>query len=310
LDLNRQRVILPAILVLLGAACYGVLSPMIKLAMADGWTVRPLTFMQILCGGAFLWIILLVKHRFRPSLKFSAAVWIRLILIGVIGLSLTTVFFNRALDRLDASLAIVLLFQFAWITILLDCIRRKRWPRRHEWISALLIVAGTLLASRLAEDGLGAMDPAGIAFGLLSAVSYSMFFVLSGDLPHEMEPFAKSSVMAAASLFFVLAVQGTGLGAAAGSGSVPLVVWGVILGLLGTALPTVFMTAGIPHVGPGLAALLGSFELPIAVLVARLLLGEPLSWLQGAGILLILGGIVAANDRMSHSAAAGPGSGE
>ena len=302
--------ILPAILVLLGAACYGVLSPLIKLAMADGWTVRPLTFMQILCGGAFLWIILLVKHRFRPAFRFPASVWIRLILTGFIGLSLTTVLFNRALDRLDASLAIVLLFQFAWITILLDCIRRKRRPRRHEWISVLLIVAGTLLASRLAEDGTGSMDPAGIALGLLSAVSYSIFFVLSGDLPQDMEPISKSSVMAAASLLFVLSVQGTGLGAAAGSGSVPLFVWGVILGLIGTALPTVLLMAGIPHVGSGLAALLGSFELPIAVLAARLMLGEPLSWLQGAGILLILGGIVAANGRMSHSAAAGPGSGE
>lgn len=306
----RNRVFMSAILVLLGAASYGVLSPTVKLAMADGWNVRPLTFMQILCGGALLWIILLIKHRFRLSLKFQTAVWIRLILIGVIGLSLTTVFFNRALDRLDASLAIVLLFQFAWITILLDCIRRKSWPRRHEWISVALIVAGTVLASRLTEEGLRSMDPAGIALGLLSAVSYSMFFFLSGDLPHDLEPFAKSSVMAAASLLFVLAVQGTGLGEAAGSGSVPLVVWGVILGLLGTALPTVLMTAGIPHVGPGLAALLGSFELPIAVLAARLMLGEPLSWLQGAGILLILGGIVAANGRLADSAAAGPGSGE
>jgi drug/metabolite transporter (DMT)-like permease len=302
--------ILYVLFILLGAASYGLMSPFVKMAMADGWNVRPLTFMQVICGTVLLWIIFLARHRFRPQLNFKPMVWIWLILIGISGLSLTTILFNNALDRLDASLSIVLLFQFTWITILLECIRMKRWPKRHEWISVMLVLAGTLLAARLAEDGLGRMDPAGIVLGLLSAVSYSLFFFLSSYLPPDLDPLAKSSVMAAVSLLFILSVQGTGLGPEAGFGSIPLVAWGILLGLLGTALPTVFMNAGIPKVGAGLAALLGSFELPIAVLAANLLLGEPLSWLQGAGILLILGGILSANGRETASAASGPGSGE
>jgi drug/metabolite transporter (DMT)-like permease len=102
------------------------------------------------------------------------------------------------------------------------------------------------------------------------------------------------------SVTFVVLVQGTGT--FAGSGTVPIYVWGVLLGILGTVLPIVCFNAGIPRIGGGLAALLGSLELPVAVLVAYLLLGEPLSWWQGAGIALILAGIVAAEGRQETSA--------
>lgn len=308
--MKKNKLIIYSLLILLGAASYGLMSPVVKMAIEDGWNVKSLTFMQVLWGAVFLWILLLVQSRFRPALRFKASVWIRLVAIGVFGLSLTTMMYNLSLERLDASLSIVLLFQFTWITILLECIRTKRWPARREWTSMLLVFAGTMLAVGLLEKDLGEMDLVGILFGLLSAVSYSLFFFLSGLLPPSLEPFAKSSVMAAACLVFVLAVQGTGLGPAAGSGSIPLVMWGVILGFLGTAFPTACMNAGIPMVGAGLAALLGSFELPVSVLAAGLMLGEPLSWWQGAGILLILAGILAARNREEGTAASRPGSEE
>ncbi len=309
-NLKNNQSIIYVIMILMGAASYGMLSPIVKLAIGDGWSIKALTFVQVLSGAVFLWAIMLVQSRFRPALKLRPSVWMQLVVVGIIGLSLTTVLLNYALERLDASLTIVLLFQFSWITILLECIRKKRLPTRHEWTATLFIFLGTLLAVGLLERELGELDPVGILLGLLSAISYSLFFFLSGFLPQSLEPFAKSSVMAAASLVFVLALQGTGLGATVGSGSVPLVVWGVILGLFGTAIPTVFLNVGIPKVGAGLSALLGSFELPVSVLAAHLMLGEPLSWWQGAGIALILAGILAARNREEGTVASRPGSEE
>lgn len=308
--LDKNKSFVYVLLILLGAASYGMLSPIVKLAIQDGWNVKALTFVQVLSGAVFLWMIMLIQSRLRPALKLKPTVWLRLAAVGIFGLSLTTVMFNETLARLDASLSIVLLFQFTWITILLECIRTKRWPTRHEWTAALLIFTGTLFAVGLLERELGDLNAAGVMYGLLSAISYSLFFFLSGFLPQTLEPFAKSSVMAASSLVFVLALQGTGLGALAGSGSVPLVVWGVIMGLLGTVLPTVCMNVGIPKAGAGLAALLGSFELPVSVLAAKLMLGEPLSWWQGAGIALILAGILAARNRQEGTVAPRPGSEE
>jgi len=307
--MNRGKHIAAALLVLLGAASYGLMSPIVKSAIADGWDVRALTFAQVLGGALMLWALLLIRGKFRISLKMSRGVWLLLAAIGIAGLSLTTMFFNQTLSRLDASLAIVLLFQYTWITIFLESIRARRWPESREWLAMLLIVAGTVLAVGILERNIGHWDGTGLLFGLLSAVSYSLFFFLSGFLPPALEPLAKSTVMATASLAFIGVAQGTGSFAAEGA-AVPLVVWGLLLGLLGIALPTMCFNTGIPRIGAGLAALLGSLELPVAVLAAYVILGEPLSWWQGAGVALIVAGILAAQHRRGETAAARPGSGE
>ena len=291
--MQRSGRAVAALLVLLGASSYGVMSPIVKSAIADGWDVRALTFVQVLGGAVMLWALLLLRNRFRPALALKRSLWLLLIAIGIAGLSLTTLLYNQALARLDASLAIVLLFQYTWITIVLESVRAKRWPAPGKWLASLLIVAGTVLAVGMPEGNLAQWDAVGLILGLLSAVSYSLFFFLSGFLPRSLEPLVKSTVMATASLAFIGLVQGVGT-LAAPEASVPLAVWGLLLGLLGIALPSVCFNAGIPRTGPGLASLLGSLELPVAILAAYAILGEPFSWRQGAGVALIVAGILAA----------------
>ncbi|WP_276358028.1 EamA family transporter [Cohnella caldifontis] len=308
--MNTYRNGIAALLVMLGAASYGLMTPVVKMAVADGWGPGALSFAQIVSGTAMLLIVWLIRFRLRPSLRMKPGTWIRLAFIGICGLSLTTVFYNEALARLDASLAVVLLFQYTWITILLESIRAKRWPTRQEAVASVLIFAGTLLAAGLIEQGIGRLDVEGLLFGLLSALTYSLFFFLSGSLPSSQEPYTKSSVMALSSLAFISVMHGAGTGGPAGSGSVPIAVWGFLLGLLGSALPAICFNAGIPRIGPGLAALLGALELPIAVLASFALLGEPLTWVQGFGVVLLLAGIVAAQSRMGEKAGNRPGSEE
>ncbi|TJY42926.1 DMT family transporter [Cohnella pontilimi] len=286
------------LLVLIGATSYGLLSPVFKMAEADGWNVKSITYLQVLSGTLLLWLIFAFKGSLQ-GLKIQPVTLLKLVITGICGLSLTTVFYNQTLSRLDASLSIVLLFQYAWITILLESLRLRRWPAGRQWLAVALIFAGTLFAAGLLERDPGRLDGWGIIYGLLSAVTYGLFFFLSSYLPQTLEPIAKSAIMATASIVFITAIQGAG--SFAGSGSVPIYVWGVLLGILGTVVPTICFNSGIPRIGAGLSALLGSLELPVAVLAAAVLLGEPLSWWQGAGILLILAGILAAERRQDSS---------
>jgi drug/metabolite transporter (DMT)-like permease len=294
---GTKKPVLAIALVLIGAASYGLLSAVFKLAVADGWSVKHLTFQQVFFGAALLWLALGVS-RLRGSKRALAGTWkawLMLIVIGVVGMSLTTVFYNESLSLLDASLGIVLLFQFTWITILLESIRNRRWPSRQEWIAVLCIAIGTLLAVGIFQDDLSRLDGWGVLFGLLSAVTYSLFFFLSGFLPQQLDPIGKSAIMSTASLLFVMLLQSqTNV---ADSFNMSLMGWGLLLGFLGTAFPFVCFNYGIPKVGSGLAALLGSMELPAAVIAAFVLLGEPLTLGQGAGIVLIIAGIAAAQHK-------------
>jgi drug/metabolite transporter (DMT)-like permease len=107
-----------------------------------------------------------------------------------------------------------------------------------------------------------------------------------------MHPFLKSAVMLTVTLPFVylLFPPQTYLQHA----SWPLAFWGLLLGTLGQVIPTITMNIGIPRIGSSLAALLGSMELPVAVVAAFFIVKEPVGSVQWLGMLLILSGIVTA----------------
>ncbi|MBW7476277.1 DMT family transporter [Paenibacillus oenotherae] len=276
--------------VLLGASSYGFLSPFIKEAYDAGFTFEQVTLYQTGIGTLLLWIIALVRIKWWRN-PFRGP-WIKLAVIGIVGLMLTTILYNRALERLDASLAIVLLFQFTWITILLDSIRRRTWPGKFRIIAIIVVMAGTLLAVGLLEAKVANMDAAGVAFGLLAAVTYSLFLWLTGLVQEEMDPVIKSAVMMSAGFLLVALLYGSKAVHDGADGS--LLGWGLLLGVLGQVIPTILFNIGIPTVGSSLAALLGSMELPVAAIAAWLILGEYLSGWKVAGIALILAGIVIA----------------
>jgi drug/metabolite transporter (DMT)-like permease len=294
---STRNSFLSILLVLAGAASYGLLAPLFKLAVQDGLGVAGLTCVQVLSGAVLLWAAVGLGRRRRKAgaLAETWQAWLKLAIIGIAGLSLTTVFYNEALSRLDASLGIVLLFQFTWITILLESIRRRQWPSKPELVALLCIAVGTVLAVGLLEQDLSRADGVGVLLGLLSAITYSLFFFLTGFLPVQLDPMAKSAVMSTASFLFVLLLHFPAL---AGEGlSIGLFGWGTLLGIVGTAFPFFCFNYGIPRLGGGMAALLGSMELPAAIIAAYFLLGEPLTLWQGAGVALILAGIRAAQGK-------------
>jgi drug/metabolite transporter (DMT)-like permease len=77
--------------------------------------------------------------------------------------------------------------------------------------------------------------------------------------------------------------------------------YGFYLGLLGVVLPPILFTIGMPHIGPGLGTILTSAELPIAVILSALVLTEHVSMSQWLGVVLIFGGIIAGNLKITKN---------
>ncbi len=282
---------LAILLVLAGASSYGLLSPVIKIAYEQGWSDQQITAAQMTYSAAFLWLLSILRPS-RLRNPFGEP-WVKLGLVGTFGLAATTVLMNAALTELSATLAVVLLFQFTWITMLMEAALLRRWPVRRQWAAAAVIWVGTLLAVGLSFGALKATSMSGLGFGLGSAVSYSVFLVFAGRVQTRMHAVQTSAVMLTAALPFVYLIYAPG----------PLLVredfaallgWGLVLGLLGSIIPTVFFTMGIPKIGSSLAAVLGSVELPVAVVAALLIVGENVHGLQWLGIALIISGMAIA----------------
>ncbi|EFM11445.1 protein of unknown function DUF6 transmembrane [Paenibacillus curdlanolyticus YK9] len=287
---------LAVLFVLLGASSYGFLSPIVKLTYDQGYTFEQITVHQVGIGAILLWIMVLLRRDVWSN-PFRGP-WIKLASIGIFGMGATTILYNLALARLDASLAIVLLFQFTWITILIDSIWNRKWPNRWHWIAIAIVLAGTVLAVGVTSDGIDRLASIGTVYGLLSAITYSLFLWLTGRVDTAGDPVIKSAFITTASLVLVVVLYGWHAGA--GERELQMAGIGLVLGTLGQVFPTVLFSIGIPRIGSSLASMLGSIELPVAACAAWLIAGERISMWQTFGIVLILCGIVVAERRSGN----------
>ncbi|WP_049868860.1 EamA family transporter [Paenibacillus sp. D9] len=293
--LAREGYWTSVLLVLLGASSYGLMSPLIKHVYGFGYTFSQVVVHQLAAGTAMLWIVAAAAGKRRGASlrpRLSMGQWAGLALIGTAGLAMTTVLYNQALQGLKASFAIVLLFQFTWITIALDSIWSRRLPGWGRLGCVAVILAGTVLALGIGRASWPHAAAMPLLCGLGAAVTYSLYLAGTGRFRADLNPAAASAIMVTFGFILVLALFGRG--AWAGDAEPRLVLWAVMLALLGQVIPTLLFTIGIPRIGSSLAALLGAMELPVAAAAAWLIEGETLSALQLGGIAAILAGIALA----------------
>ncbi|ASS76722.1 hypothetical protein CIG75_18450 [Tumebacillus algifaecis] len=280
--------------VLIGGASYGLISPVVKKAYEAGYTPGDVTSSQYFMAASLLLVIAAFQFRHVKQLKLRDV-----LLFGFLGLlsSCTSVFYYLSLSDLPASLAIVLLFQFAWIVMLIDFVMTRKKPNRAKWAAIVLILAGTVFAVDLWHTEWSGVSMSGILLGLLSSVTYSMFLYFTSYVRPGTSPWVNSaiiSVAATVAVFFVFPPTFLWNGTLWDG----LWVWALIIGALGQVIPPVFFNIGIPKVGGSLAGVLGSIELPVAVVAAFFLLREHVVGVQWVGIVMILLGIVVSELRM------------
>ncbi|ATO48742.1 DMT family transporter [Brevibacillus laterosporus] len=275
-----------ALLVFLGACSYGGLSTIIKLGMKEGFQVSQLVGSQFFIGWLLLIILTLLFNRKRVYLRS-----ILQLIVGGFALSGTTIFYNLSVAQLPASIAVVLLFQFTWLGVLLEAIVDRKKPSKEKVFSIVVLLAGTVLAGGLLDRGFESLTLAGTVYGLLSAITFALYIFASGRLGLDVPVFTKSLTMVTTAVIVVFSVfsptflvDGT-----LGQG---LWMYGLALSSLGIIIPVVFFSVGVPKVGSGLGTILGAAELPAAVIASVTVLGEHVSMLQWSGILLILLGII------------------
>lgn len=278
-----------AALVFGAGACYGVLSTCVKLAYNHGFGLADVSGAQYFYGMALLWIAILCKARYSISLKMLLPFFFL-----SIPMALTTIFYYESLETLSASLAVVFLFQSIWMGSVVDMIRKRTWPTGLHCLSVLMALGGTMLAAGLCSTQETFSFQIGMLWGLLAACSYTTEIVGLNTFGKNVPPLWKSAIMATtAALFTFFLLPPVFLEST--SRFLDLAPFGIVLGLFGVALPPLLLSTGMPHISPGLGSLLAASELPVALLLSLIVLGESISMMQGVGIVLILGGIFLGN---------------
>lgn len=274
------------IAVFLGACSYGIVSTIAKFAYAAGFTAPELVGAQLLVAATLLWLITFAVKGQRPTKKEAL-----LLLTSGIATGLTGLFYYQSLQYLDASIAIVMLFQFTWIGILIEAIIQRRVPSWDRLVAVALLGLGTVLAAGLADGSPKHLSTLGIILGLLSGLTYALMIITTGRVAPKVSSWTRSAlIVTGATITAWIFFPPTFLL----NGQLFHGLWkyGLLNGLFASFIPIALFSLGIPKIGPELATILGAAELPAAVFMSWLVLKEAVSPMQWAGVLVILAAII------------------
>ncbi|WBX96764.1 EamA family transporter [Chryseobacterium gambrini] len=313
--MQKRNILKGVLFVGIGASIYGMLATFVKLAYQDGYTTSEVTTSQFLLGIVGLLVLNFIQTiTSKKALPSPTSKEVRNLMLAGTSLGCTSLFYYIAVQYINVSIAIVLLMQSVWFSVVVESFLTKKIPNARKIVSVIIVLVGTILATNLINESLD-LDWKGIFWGLLAAASYTLTMFTSNTLATHLPVFRKSiimllggSVVVFAFLFFAqigpLHFEGLKSFYLTFTDNTEhihsfnySILWkyGLILSLFGTIIPPILFNVGFPNAGLGLGSIVSSLELPVSVTMAFVLLGEKVIFIQWVGVILILFAIVLMN---------------
>ncbi|MCL7986355.1 DMT family transporter [Sphingobacterium sp. lm-10] len=278
--------------VFIGAASFGVLSTFVKKAYKAGFTLGEVTGSQALFGVVFLWILYLISQIGKVQKKRTQRKdpkW--LLVIAGLSTGLVSVLYYQCVQLVPASIAIILLMQYIWIGAILEFLLFKKPPSKIQLIGCVFIIIGTLFSTGLFEQEVPSLTASGVLYGLGAATAFACFIILNGRVGKDYPIVLKSALMVTGALILIIALLKP-VGLLSIENLYNLFPYGFFLALFGTIIPPLLFAYGMPKTGYSLGSILSAVELPVAVTMSYLVLGEYVSGWQWFGLVFILSVII------------------
>lgn len=273
-------------LTLTSAAGFGATGVLAKAAYGLGAAAPAVLGGRFALAAVALWALVALR---RPTMP-PASLAIGAVALGAILYGGEATLYFAALERIDASLVALIVAVYPVLVVAAAIAIGREQPSRARTFTLVAALAGTALV--LGGAQIGAVSTLGLMLAGLSAVGYAAYVLIADRFAGRMD----------GTLLAALVITGATVGAlaygAAGEGlrfTIDARAWLAIGGLaaLCTVMPIAAFLIALPHVGPGTASILSTFEPVVAVALAAILLGETLGATQAAGAALVVGSIVA-----------------
>ena len=270
-------------LCLVAGASFALQPVLVRLAFEGGATVAGVGALRFALAALVLGVLARTALAAAPARTLAAPFALGLTIYG-----LETGFFFASLERIDVSLASLLMCSYPALVVAGAVLLRRERASRRRALALLVALAGIALV--LAGGVGGALDPLGIGLALAAAVAYAAYVLISDLLLGTTEPLVLATMLCAgAAMAFALA--GSATGSFDIGGTSPLAVIGAIA-LAATVLPVAAFLAGVRRIGPSRATILGTVEPPVTIALSALVFGERLGPLQLLGAGLVVGAVV------------------
>ena len=279
---------------MLGAIGFSGKAIIVKLAYRHGVdTVTLLMLRMLLALPFFMAMVWWTQHRKGSvPVRLSVREWLGVVWLGFCGYYLASLLDFAGLQYVSASLERLILYLYPTLVLLLGILLYGKRASRHQWIGMAVSYVGVVAVFahevRLtgAEVGLGAA----LVFG--SAVSYALYLSYSGELVRRLG--ALRLVGLASCVACVLCVgQFVLLRPVSVVAELGAEVWwlSVLNASLCTVLPVVLVMLSIERIGSALASQAGMVGPMSTLVMAALVLDEPLSPSLLLGTALVMFGV-------------------
>ena len=247
-----------------------------------GWLVP----IRLLCAGALM--LALAAARGGHLLDIWKERWsvLDILIFGVFGSAICQYGFYASIQYSNAAVAAVLVYTSPVMILVYTVFRERRRPRPYEFLSVLLVLAGTVIYATHLQFGALAVSPKALFWGLMSALCFSIYtlqphrllkrynlftvvgwgMTVGGIVLLPFFPFWRIDVTVDPALFGRMAV----------------------MIIIGTVMAFCFYQQGILDVGGVVGSILSSVEPVASVLLSFLFLGVRFGWLDIIGFVMIL----------------------
>ncbi|CAH1000372.1 hypothetical protein LEM8419_01525 [Neolewinella maritima] len=277
---------------LLGAVLFSSKGILIKLAYRYEVSSISLLGLRMIFS---LPLFLLIGY-FRSGAKASRAPMTladvgTILSLGILGYYLASYTDFLGLRYLSAGMERVILFTYPTLVLLIQRVVFGTPIRRVQWIATGICYLGIAVAFSGSDLRIGSGFATGAGFVFLSALLYSTYIIGSGRLAPRLGNVRFTSLaLITASVSVIIHVMLASdplLGL-----PMPVYVYGAVMAVFCTVIPSYLVTEGVRRLGAGDAAIIGAVG-PVATIVLEyVVLQEHMNVLQGIGAALIICGVV------------------
>lgn len=214
---------------------------------------------------------------------------------AILGVLLTQISYLSAIAYTNAGTGTVLERTGLVLIMAYVCLRTRRLPRPREAAGLVLAIAGTVLIATQGDLSRLAIAPAGLFWGLVSAVALAFYTLMPG------KPLAKWGSFIVTGL--AMAMGGAVSMAAMQPWTMDVAVTPAVVGVMalmvivGTFAAYLFYLQGIADAGPVRAGLVGCVEPVSATIISAVWLGTAVSMADIVGCALIVVMVFLVTDR-------------
>lgn len=232
--------------------------------------------------------------------KLKPSIYIGACMVGILGYYMSSLFDFIGLQYVSASIERIILFIYPTLAVVLNLLLFKVAISKRQWLAIFITYIGIGLAywGELNQIPDTKLFFYGTWMILLCAVTYAFYLVGSGKMiPKIGAPQFTSLSMLAASLGIFIHYWIAQHKSFTAIMDLPILhsnslIYVIALALIATVIPSFLISGGMKRIGSNDLAIITSIGPVSTLFQARWILGEPFSWEQILGTILVIAGVL------------------